>query len=244
MTLLQNLTMIGLSISTPFQAIAGTPPYTYSVLPGGSGGSIDPSTGVYTAPDVLNPNPALNFDTIQVTDSLLITATATIKVGNALMLLCDVLQSELGLAEGQVYLWDQKINTPNDSRMYVVIRAMHPKAFSNINKFDGDTLSSVQTTNFAVLCSVDIFSRGTEARDRKEEVVMALNSDYAQTQQGANSFYIAKLPATPMVDISMIDGAAIPYHYNISVNIQYFVRKTKAVDYYSNFPTPEILTNP
>lgn len=35
-----------------FSAVGGTPPYRYSLLAGGAGGTLDPATGAYTAPSV------------------------------------------------------------------------------------------------------------------------------------------------------------------------------------------------
>jgi hypothetical protein len=95
---------------------------------------------------------------------------------------------------------------------------------------------------YAVL-DLDIISRGPDARDRKEEVVMAFNSTYAQQQQEINSFYIGKLPpGAKFINLSEIDGAAIPYRYRISTVLQYTVTKTTPIQYYSSF-SDSIITN-
>jgi hypothetical protein len=92
---------------------------------------------------------------------------------------------------------------------------------------------------------VDIISRDTEARDRKEEVILALNSNYARTQQAANSFNIGALPpGAQFVNLSEQDGAAIPYRFSIPVAIQYFFTKTTAVASFGTFQTPQVNTNP
>lgn len=92
---------------------------------------------------------------------------------------------------------------------------------------------------------IDIISRGPEARDRKEEIILALNSIYAQSQQEGNSFYIGKLPPSArFVNLSNIDGAAIPYRFRISVNLQYAFVKSKAIDYFDTFSTVQETIQP
>lgn len=237
LSLLQNATACGLGITVPFEGTGGTSPYTYTIIPGGVGGSINPS-GLYTAPFVTGP------DTIQVQDSLGAIATAEILVANALELFCDIIQTQLGLAQGKVYLYDQKINMPTDSGLFVAVGIINPKPFGNTRIYDSSSgFNSIQSINMKTMLSVDIISRGPEARDRKEEVIMAFNSFYSQQQQEANSFNIGIIP-TSFVNLSQVDGAAIPYRFTISVNVQYFVTKVLAVPYFSNFSTPSVLTNP
>lgn len=223
-------------VPQPFTGIGGTPPYAYLVLPNGVGGTIDPSSGLYTAPN------AYGTDNIQVSDSAGNVTQTQVLVGSALQLLCDVIQQEMDLGPGQVYLWDQKINIPNDNLLYVAVAALNPKPFSNSNRPDG-LGNTNQYVNMATTVSIDIISRGPDARDRKEQVILALNSNYAQSQQELNSFYMSKI-STAFVNLSEIDGAAIPYRFNISMVLQYAISKTSAISYFDNFSTPSVVTNP
>lgn len=243
----QSFTAVGPGITSSFLANGGTGPYTYSVLGGGAGGSIDGTTGVYTAPGVVPSVPAMVYDTIQAQDSLSATVTAQVLVGLPLVLFCDIIQHEMGLANGRVYLWDQKIMQPTDSGLYIAIGVMSCKPFGNINSHDGSGsgLTSNQFVSMYAMLSVDIISRGPAARDRKEEIILALNSDYAQSQQEANSFYIGRLPAGgQFVNLSNVDGAAIPYRFNISVAIQYAFVKPTDVAYMHTFEPVEVTTEP
>lgn len=219
-------TAMATNLTSPFLGIGGVEPYVYSVLPGGAGGTID-SDGLYTSPS------GIGVDTIQVEDDLGDIATATVLVGTPLQLFCDVIQSELGLADGRVYLWDQKINSPSDQGLWVAVAAMNPKPFgwkSFLDEFGNE----IQSVNMHTTLSVDFISRDSSARDRKEELILALGSIYSRQQQSLNSFRIFPL-SQGFVNISGIDGAAIPYRYNITCNIQYFVTKTKAAEYFDDF---------
>lgn len=241
----QTITACGPNIQASFQGIGGTPPYSYAVLANGAGGTINPTTGVYTAPATVPTDPAKAFDTIQVTDSAAAQATAKIQIGTPLILLCDIIQSQMGLANGRVYLWDQKIMQPTDSGLYVAVSVPSVKPFSNNTKLDPVHNVMVQYTNVQALIDIDIISRGPDARDRKEEVVLALNSIYSQQQQETNGFYIGKIPpGGRFVNLSQVDGAAIPYRYKISFNMQYFVTKSPAAQYIDTFQTVQVNTNP
>lgn len=239
LVLLQNATAMARNLTLPFSGSGGTAPYVYSVVGGGAGGSINSSTGLYTSPNVTGS------DTIRVTDALSATATAPISIFGPIELVCDIIQNGLDLDNGQVYEWDQKINIPIDEKLYIAVGILACKPFGNTIEYDGDVsgFDAVQSTNFQATLSINIFSRGKEARDRKEEVIMALNSDYSEQQQELNSFRLFPI-STDFVNISNVDGAAIPYAFNISVNIQYFVTKTNAISYYDIFAPAAVVTNP
>lgn len=245
LSLFSYVTAIGAGLTASFVGNGGVEPYVYSVLPDGAGGTIDASTGIYTSPAVLPDSPRRQYDTIQVIDDNLDIATKKILVGPPLLLFCDILQNQLGLEDGRVYIWDQKIKEPQDYDLYIAVSVLIPKVFGNSNYFDGDTLKSIQSTNSVDMLQIDAISRGPAAKDRKEEIIKALNSNYAQSQQELNSFFIGKLPAnSQFTNLSKIDGAAIPYRFQISVNIQYFTKKIQDVPYFDSFPSPTILVNP
>lgn len=224
------------NLDLSFLATGGTTPYTYSVVGGGAGGTISPS-GIYTAPN------GYGSDTVKVTDSAVTPAIATrsVLIASPVALVCDIIQKGMDLSADQVWMWDQKINTPNDSRLYVAVGVASCKPFANTNRPDtsGSGMDSIQSTNFMATLSIDILSRSLDAVNRKEELLMALNSNYAQYQQSANSFFLAPI-STGFVNLSEVDGAAIPYRFNITVNMQYSITKTSAVAYFDDFTDSEI----
>lgn len=244
LTLTQSSTAVAVNCPASFLASGGTGPYIYAVLPGGAGGSINALTGEYTAPTTVSPNPAQLYDTIQATDSLAVTGTAQILVGTPLLLFCEIIQKEMNLPSGRVYLWDQKIMQPTDFNLYIAVSVSACKPFGSSNR-TGSIIGGLEATQFVSMhatVDIDIISRGPAARDRKEEVILALNSIYAQQQQDANSFYIGKL-STGFINLSQVDGAAIPYRYRISVAMQYAVAKVKSAPYFDDF-TDDLITDP
>lgn len=248
MTLSISVTAMAPGTSTIISGQGGTPPYTYSIVPGGAGGSLSGQPGgesKYTAPAVMNPNPRLQKATLKVVDDLGAEATAEVLICDALLLFREIIQRELGLAEERVYIYNQKLMAPQNEGLWVAIGVLNCKPFGNTNKpaSSAEGMDSVQSVNMLATLTIDICSRDTSALLRKEEVLMALNSTYAQLQQERNSFFIGQLPpGSQFVNLSEVDGAAIPYRFNISVNIQYFVRKIKDIAYFDEFEDVEVTT--
>lgn len=237
-SIIANTVAMTKNLTNPLAATGGTAPYTWSVRSGGISGSINSSTGVYTSPD------AFGVETIQVKDNVGAVAYKKIFVMNQLQLVCDIIRNELGLANDQVYVYNQKFIVPNDSRMYVSVAVLSLKSFGNSRPVVGsvDDLNVVQSVNMQGTLDIDIMSRSEDALNRKEEVLMSLNSMYSESQQELNSFYIAPL-TTAFVNLSELDGSAIPYRFRLGVNIQYMISKTKPVSFFDDFADPSLATN-
>lgn len=238
LTILQTVSAMAPNLSIPFGVTGGTAPYVWSVVPGGAGGTIDSSTGQYTSPNTSG------VDTVQITDSLAASAEYDISVCYPLELVCDIIQSQMGLSQGQVYLYNQKISPPNDSRLYVAVGVLIAKPFGNRPAYAGSSgFKAIQSVNMYNLLSIDIFSRSTAALIQKEQVLLALSSPYAQQQMALNCFSVAPI-STAFVNVSELDGAAIPYRFNISVGLQYFATLNTDAPYYDTFSQPTVTAEP
>lgn len=245
-TISQNYTAVAVNIGASFLASGGAAPYIYTVQGGGAGGSINPNTGVYIAPAVAQSGPNRAYDVIRATANDGEFGTTSILVGSPLLLFCDVIEHEMQLADGRVYIFDQKINQPSDYDLYIAISVPICRPFGNTNKMisTDSGLMQFQYVNMQAMLDIDIISRGPAALERKEEVILALNSIYAEQQMEANSFYIAKLPPnSKFINLSDVDGAAIPFRFKISTMMQYAVSKSQPVSYFDTFSPVELTTN-
>lgn len=254
LTLSSSLSAVAANIQSSFLASGGTPPYVYSVLPGGAGGTINSSTGWYQAPQVASSSPNQTYDTVQVTDSLSAVAILPILVGTPLELFCDVVRVGMGLSIGRVMIYDQKWFSPTDYGLWITVGILKCKPFSNIREYA--TVSSIysqtQFTNMRATLECDIVSRGPAARDLKEQFIMSLYTQYSEQQQEANSFHIAKIPPNEQFrnlthiengKHGTVDGTAIIYRFRINVNIIYAATLISPASYFSNFQDPTILIN-
>lgn len=250
-------TALGPNLTASFLASGGTGSYVYSVLAGGAGGSINSSSGLYTAPAQVSNDATKFYDTILVTDSATptpATATVQIMVANYWMLTLEIIQKVMGLDPAtQIWIFNQKQFQPDDASigMWVVLMLPNEKTFASglhpvgapQNAQSGPGWDMVESwANFAGPMDIHIISRDLSALNRKGELVRALGSPYSRAQQVANSFYIARLPHNT-VDMSGIDGADIPYHYVIAVELQRAESAVFSTDYFVSVPTPQIVVN-
>lgn len=258
-SVLQSATAIIPGSNANFSGVGGTGEYFYEVAPGGAGGIID-SSGNYSAP----ANPVITaqaaVDTIIVTDiggtnayyyyqddiQNLPSAKAQILVGSPLFLLAEIIQSELQLDSDHIYFWNQKLNEPKDAGLYVVLSVSSSRPLGNVNRHtaNGASLNSTQFLNVIDTVEIDIISRSAAARDQRNDVLLALNSDYSQNQQSGNGFSIARLPGGGrFINLSGIDGALIPYRFRLSIALQYAYMKTAAVDYFDSLGELDVVAN-
>lgn len=236
LALLQNYSAVrDTGLSVPFGATGGTAPYVFSLAPNGAGGTINASTGIY-----LSPVGTTGVDTIVVTDSLAATASGKMSVGLPIQLVADIIEKQLQIP-GQVWLFNQKVDIPSDSKTYIAVGVRTHKAFGNRQLFDGSG-NSIQSVNVSQMLSVDIFSRSTLPLSDVDKVMMSFASPYAESQMELNSFFCAPIPSS-ILNVSGIDGPAIPYHLQISVATQYFSTLSVATPYFENFSPPSIVPN-
>lgn len=237
--ILFNTQALGVNCKTVVDATGGVPPYTFSIVSGG--GSINGATGEFTAANTPGRTVLRVTDSDTPTPS---TSDVNISTLSPMQLFCDIIKQFMGLSADQIYIYNQKFRIPPDDRIYVAVRFLQAKPFSNVIKYGSTSgLQATQESNFYSQIMVDIFGTTIDALDRKEEIVMALKSVYSQQQQQLNSLSIAALPIS-FNDLSQLEGSAIPYRFNITVAMQYLVKKLADVSYFDDFDAPEVQTDP
>lgn len=213
---------INLGSKIRFEAIGGSEPYSYEVSEGG--GSID-ADGIYTA-----SGSKIERIKIKVTDNIGSIKFSTVSVATYLHLIAHIIRTELSLDSDQVYIYNQKINIPTDDKLYVAVILENTKVISSSSKFnDGVEYRAVASFNTV---KIDILSKTTEALIRKDEVISSLRGIFSQRVQNSNTFKIADIPSSA-ANISQVDGSAIPYRFNISINVTAVSKSEKSVDYYN-----------
>jgi hypothetical protein len=92
------------------------------------------------------------------------------------------------------------------------------------------------------ILQIDISSRNNDARIRRHEVFMALNSYFSKQLQEKYSFRIFGLPSGFM-NTSAAEGGTVVYRYSITFQCQYmrvYSRTVTGYDYYNTFPAKVI----
>jgi len=158
-------------------------------------------------------------------------ATEPIKV------VADIIQEWMGLSDGQVMLAYQRYPIPTKG-LFIVLTSiadtpMHAETF--IQDADAGGQEEVAQTYMLHDIQIDLLSFGPEARQRRTEVIMALNSIYSQQQQVANEIKISRL-TTPMQDTSFLESTEYLNRFTTRIRVTAVTELVKAdPDYYDAF---------
>lgn len=233
MNIRANTYSLAANCKTAVAAFDGAPPYTYSVVSGP--GTVSPG-GLLTAGNVEGEI------IVKAVDSLGEEATVSVWVRNVYGLVAEIIRRELGLAADQVWIYNSRVKPKTDNRLYVVVGIERSEFIGGAPRIEGNMVEKGGLAMYDLL-SIDVQSSSFSQAMRKNEVILALGSLYSQRQQETNSFYLAPTPSS-IVNLSEVDGTLIPYHFNLSVAIQYGVRKNGVADYYETAPNPGIIVDP
>jgi hypothetical protein len=149
----------------------------------------------------------------------------------------DIIKTEMDIVDKRINIFNQKFDIPNDKFLFVTIGYKYSKIYSSRNitlSGVGSDFTEYQLINTQEHLYIDLFSRGLEALQRKEEAVQALYSVYSQQQQEAGSFRIFRI--ANIQDLSYLEGSAILYRFQIPVVVFSQYSKTLSPDFYDAFP--------
>lgn len=154
----------------------------------------------------------------------------------------DIIRNEMQL--DQQHIWIQSQNKkipPNTNDLFVVVGCIDFKPISAKSKFkevydsgEGSICLEEQVLYGRANIQVDIFSRSNEARIRRGELLMALNSFYSKGVQDKKQFKIFELPSS-FINLSGLAGGSDINRFAIRFYAMISETKTKSSDYYEIF---------
>ena len=147
----------------------------------------------------------------------------------------DIIRTEMGL--DQQHIWIQSQNKkipPNTQDLFVVVGCVDFKPISSKSYFDHTNDTERQVLYGRANIQVDIFSRSNEARIRRGELLMALNSFYSKGVQDKKQFKIFELPSS-FINLSGLAGGSDINRFAIRFYSMISEVKTKSSDYYDTF---------
>ena len=156
--------------------------------------------------------------------------------------LADILQTELGLANGFVMLPDEKYNIPKTQGLFISLEYIGSQPLGvTTSELDVDG-NEVQAAVAVHSVQIDMMSFNNEARLKMPEIALAINSIYSQQQQELNHVSIAANTGL-FSDNSSIESAQMMKRFTTTVNITARTQKIKAGSYFDTFQAPEVITN-
>ncbi|MCK4782530.1 MAG: hypothetical protein KAV87_02185 [Desulfobacteraceae bacterium] len=160
----------------------------------------------------------------------------------------DIITTEMGLTppgsppstatdDNRVFIYNQNFDLPTYDDMFIVLSESPGKVIANVNRYDGDGANTKEVQEIIMQreIGIDVMSRNDEARNRKEQVLMALMSNYSQQKQEENGMRIFG-HSFSFIDVSENEGSSRINRYRASLFLHVKYSKEKAIDYYNQFP--------
>lgn len=163
---------------------------------------------------------------------------------DAIQTIGDILTHELELPNGRIMLTNERYLIPNVNGVYIALSYLSGKPVS-VNSYpvpDLPGMSELQQTVMLYQIQIDIMSFDGSARIQKDWIFTALGSIYAQGAMEANNMQVARM-ASGFIDASSLEESKILNRYTMTIAVTALISRTKTVDYYDEFPTPEVSTN-
>lgn len=146
-----------------------------------------------------------------------------------------------------VYIVAPNVSLGSTDKLQIGIQSIDSKIISNrpeIEYTTNSTSGQIVATQYNVallndMIQIDISSRNNDARLRRHEVFMALNSYYSQQKQEDNNCKIFNIPGS-FHNTSAAEGGTTIYRYTITFMVQYLRRYSHVIssnDYYDKFGT-------
>lgn len=147
----------------------------------------------------------------------------------------DIIRSEMELDQQHIWVEAQNRKIPtNADELFVTVGTVDFNPISSKSYFVGETTNERQVVYGRALMQVDIYSRSTEARTRRAEVLMALNSFYSQEIQNKYHFRIFEVPSA-FINTSHLEGGSNINRFTVRFYAMCSVVKEKKTDYYNTF---------
>lgn len=149
--------------------------------------------------------------------------------------ICKIIQDNLELDDQHIYIFNQKYIMPTDKGLFVAVGIEGEQVINQGSdyKMDGGNYTQEQSLIKQGTLSIDVYSYDFSAIDKKDDVILALNSDMSQNMQDKYSFHIGTTPLS-INDVSEQDGTKIINRFNITFNIIYGKSKSNKSDYYNS----------
>lgn len=161
--------------------------------------------------------------------------------------LVDILSNELGMPAGSVWIDNQNRMIPNDTGLYIAVGQIGaPQVIGNVTETVSTDagMSEIQQLVVRENVQIDIFSTNNAALIRRWEIIMALQSTYAQQVQELNNFKIFAIPSG-FANTSSAEGGSNINRFTATISCHTWYRKEKVLttiygDYYDHFCTDVI----
>ena len=147
----------------------------------------------------------------------------------------DIIRKEMNLNQQNIWIHSQNRKIPPQSQeLYVTVGCVDFLPISSKSRFNPDNDTEIQTVYGRASVQIDILSRSREARIRRAELLMALNSYYSKEIQDKHQFRIFELPQR-FINTSSLEGGSEINRFSLVIRAMISEDKVKTTSYYDTF---------
>ena len=147
----------------------------------------------------------------------------------------DIIRKEMNLNQQNIWIHSQNRKIPPQSQeLYVTVGCVDFLPISSKSRYNPADDTEIQTVYGRASIQIDILSRSREARIRRAELLMALNSYYSKEVQDKKQFRIFELPQR-IINTSSLEGGSEINRFSLIIRAMISEDKVKETDYYDTF---------
>jgi hypothetical protein len=156
----------------------------------------------------------------------------------AINIVAYIIKQGLSLNEDQVWLYNQDYIIPPNPQLSVMIQFAGSQPFGNNNRATPTEAGMAEEMSLQAREEyiINIFSKDDSAQQRKEDVILALNSFFATTWQAIGQFKLPRI-SNSFVNISDVEGPGMLNRFAINIALLTGYYKKSAIDFYDKFST-------
>lgn len=149
--------------------------------------------------------------------------------------IADILVNQLNIESSRIFLMNSLRELPKDDNVFIVLQEVTfpPFGLKKEYKTINGTYTEIQSYMTKQIVTISILSKNTDARLRKYDVNLALNSTYSQQIQEMYGFHISSV--NPVANRSFLEETSRLYRYDTEATVITAYSKQSAVDYYEVF---------
>ena len=169
---------------------------------------------------------------------MVILSIIVLRIGRTMQIeeyIVDIIRKELGLSQQNVWIHSQNRKIPPQSQeLYVTVGCVDFLPISSKSRYNPEDDSEIQTVYGRASVQIDILSRSIEARKRRAELLMALNSFYSKEIQDKYQFRIFELPQR-FINTSSLEGGSEINRFSLIIRAMISEDKVISAAYYDTF---------
>lgn len=156
---------------------------------------------------------------------------------DVLKTVCDILKKGMNLADDQIWIYNQKIDIPNDKRLYVVVSLKNETVIGNNIDTENTEYGQDEViwTNLLTDVGIELFSYNVNALNNRYKVLSSMRSTYSVQKQEELNCNIGRKPVT-FFDSSFLAPSARLYSFYFLYRITHVENSAKnEIEFYDDF---------